>query len=63
MEARRFTLSAFVFPAILAVGPFLPPPTTPDPAPAEPAAEPEVQPPAEPCDESEPEYGETASVL
>lgn len=64
MEVRRYTLFALVFPAILAVGPLLPPPNLPDPSSLpsstetprlEPAfeapAEPEVQPPEEPCDE------------
>ena len=64
MEVRRYTLSALVFPAILAVGPSLPPPNLPNPPslpsstetlrvePAfEPPAEPEVHPPEDPCDE------------
>lgn len=55
MEARRYTVAAFVFP-LFAVGPSLPPPTGLDPprveTAADPVVEPEVQPPEEPCDDA-----------
>ena len=46
---RRLTFAAFVFPAIFAVGPSLPPPS----GPREPVVEEtKVQPPDEPCDDA-----------
>jgi hypothetical protein len=47
--AMRLSYAAFVFPAILAVGPSLPPPT-PSAEPAK-VEEPKVEPPEDPCDD------------
>ena len=48
---RRLAYAAFVFPAILAVGPSLPPPTPSAEATVE---EQKVEPPEEPCDDEQP---------